>query len=148
MKAAPSGYVRDMDIESLLGKPAFDLNGQELGPVDAVYLDKQTGEPEWVAVRTGRSETSLAPLSGATPSAGGQGVDLAVDAKLVRNAPHSDHPPGQITPELTEAQEAELYLYYSVQYTSETAEDPPMGTGPGPVGAEAVEPEGPRLGPS
>lgn len=137
-----------MDIESLLGRPAFDLKGQELGLVDAVYLDKKTGEPEWVAVRTGRSETSLAPLTGATPSAGGEGVNLAVDAKLVRNAPHSDHPPGQITPELTEAQEAELYLYYSVEYTSRTAEDPLMGTGPGPVGAEAVEPDGPMLGTS
>lgn len=135
-----------MDIESLLAKPAFDLNGQELGLVDAVYLDKQTGEPEWVAVRTGRSETSLAPLAGATATAGG--VELAVDAKLVRNAPHSDHPPGQITPELTEAQEAELYLYYSLEYTSPTAEDPLMGTGPGAVGAEAVERDGPMLGSS
>ena len=148
VNAAACGYESGMDIESLLGKPAFDLNGQEFGLVDAVYLDKQTGEPEWVAVRTGRSETSLAPLTGASPSTGGVGVDLAVDAKLVRNAPHSDHPPGQITPELTEAQEAELYLYYSVEYTSPTAEDPLMGTGSGPVGAEAVEPDGPMLGSS
>ncbi len=135
-----------MDTESLFGKPAFDLNGQELGLVDAVYLDKRTGEPEWVAVRTGRSETSLAPLAGAIPHAGG--VQLAVDAKLVRNAPHSDHPPGQVTPELTEAQEAELYLYYSVEYTSPTAEDPLLDAAPGAAGAEAVGPEGPALGTS
>ncbi len=138
--------LMDIDIQSLYGKPAFDLNGQEIGLVDAVYVDKPTGKPEWVAVRTGRTETSLAPLAGATPS--DEGVRLAVDAKLVRNAPHSDHPPGQITAELTEAQEAELYLYYSVEYTSPTAEDPLMGAGAGTTGAEVAGPEDPVLGTS
>lgn len=123
-----------MDIESLYGKVAFDVSGDEIGVIDAVYLDEGTGAPEWVAVRTGRAETSLAPLAGATPTEGG--VRLAVDLKLVRNAPHSDHPPGEVTPELTEAQEAELYLYYSVEYTSSTAEDPLMATGPGATSPE------------
>ena len=115
--------------QQLYGKLAFDVSGQELGVVDAVYLDKGTREPEWVAVRTGRTETSLVPLAGA--ALGGGGVRLAVDAKLVRNAPHSDHPPGQITSELTEAQETELYLYYSVEYTPPTAEDPLLSSGRG-----------------
>ena len=133
-----------MDIEALYGKVAVDVNGEELGIVDAVYLDKGSGEPEWVAVRTGRSETSLAPLAGATVT--DAAVQLAVVAKLVRNAPHSDHPPGQITPELTDAQEAELYLYYSVEYTSPSAEI--EVTDGEPSGAEAVGPEGPALGTS
>ena len=131
-----------MEIESLFGKTAFDLNGEELGLVDAVYLDQQTSEPEWVAVRTGRAETSLAPLAGATLT--DAGLRLAVPAKLVRNAPHSDHPAGQVTPELTDAQEAELYLYYSIEYTSRRAESPV--TEAEPSGAEAVEREGPSLG--
>jgi sporulation protein YlmC with PRC-barrel domain len=140
------GYEGPMDIESLFGKPALDLNGQEIGLVDAVYLDKGTGEPEWVAVRTGRTETSLAPLAGAAPTE--RGVQLAVDAKLVRNAPHSDHPAGQMTAELSDAQEAELYLYYSIEYTSPTAEDPFHEPGSGSSGAEAVGPEDPVLGTS
>jgi len=127
-----------MDTESLYGRPAFDLNGQEIGLIDAVYLDKPSGTPEWVAVRTGRSETSLAPLAGAVPTP--EGVQLAVDAKLVRNAPHSDHPPGQVTAELSEAQEAELYLYYSIEYTSPTAEEPPLATTGDPGGAEPDDP--------
>jgi sporulation protein YlmC with PRC-barrel domain len=131
-----------MDIQSLFGKTASDLNGEELGVIDAVYLDQRTNEPEWVAVRTGRTETSLAPLAGATLT--DVGVRLAVPAKLVRNAPHSDHPAGQVTPELTDAQEAELYLYYSIEYTSRGAES--RLTDPQPSGAEAVEPGGPALG--
>ena len=133
-----------MEIEALYGKVALDLNGGELGIIDAVYLDQSSSEPEWVAVRTGRTETSLAPLAGATPT--DAGVQLAVVAKLGRNAPHSDHPPGQITPVLTEAQEAELYLYYSVDYTSPTAET--EVTDAGPSGAEAAGPEDPGLGTS
>ena len=133
-----------MEIEALYGKVALDANGEELGMIDAVYLDQATSEPEWVAVRTGRTETSLAPLAGATPT--DAGVQLAVVAKLVRNAPHSDHPPGQITPQLTEAQEAELYLYYSVDYTSSTAET--EVTDAEPSGADAVGPDDPALGTS
>ena len=123
-----------MDTQFLFGRTAVDLNGQEIGVIEAVYLDTDSGEPEWAAVRTGRNETSLAPLAGAAPV--GEQVQLAVDAKLVRNAPHSDHPPGQVNAELTDAQEAELYLYYSVEYSSPTAEEPPM-TGSAEPGAEA-----------
>jgi hypothetical protein len=127
-----------MDTEALFGKTAFDVKGQEIGAIEAVYLDSGSGRPEWAAVRTGRTETSLAPLAGASPT--DAGVQLAVDAKLVRNAPHSDHPPGQVTAELTEAQEAELYLYYSVEYTSPTADEPPLVGPPGAGGAEPDEP--------
>ena len=133
-----------MDIEALYGRTAVDLNGQEIGVIGAVYLDRQTQLPEWVAVRTGRTETSLAPLAGAAPRE--EAVQLAVDAKLVRNAPHSDHPPGQVTAELSEAQEAELYLYYSIEYTSPTAEEPPLVTSTGEAGG--ADPEEPVLGTS
>ena len=119
-----------MDLESLFGKTAFDQNGHEIGPIEAVYLDNRSGEPEWAAVRTGRVETSVAPLAGAALT--DSGLQLAVDAKLVRNAPQSDHPAGQTTAELSEAQEAELYLYYSIEYASPTAEEPPLVAAPEP----------------
>ena len=133
-----------MDIEALHGRTAVDLNGQELGVIEAIYLDRQTQQPEWVAVRTGRTETSLAPLAGAESR--DEAVQLAVDAKLVRNAPHSDHPPGKVTAELSEAQEAELYLYYSIEYTSPTAEEPPLVTTTSEAGG--ADPDEPVLGTS
>ena len=78
------------------------------------------------------------PLAGAQPAP--EAVQLAVDAKLVRNAPHSAHPPGQATADLSEAQEADLYPYYSVEYTSPTAEEPPLVTAGEPGGADPEEP--------
>ncbi len=134
------GTKTGMDTESLLGTAAFDLNGQELGVIEVVYLDKGTADPEWVGVGTGPSETRLAPLAGSVPTDGG--VRLAVDANLVRNAPHCNDPSGEGTPELTEAQETELYLYYSIEYTSPTADDPLLSAGPGATSPDGADPEG------
>jgi hypothetical protein len=107
--------------DALFGKIAFDSHGDELGEVEAVYLNRQTQAPEWVAVRTGRSELSLAPLAGAEPSE--EGVRLAVEEKLVRNAPGTDA--GGPPPELSEEQEAELYHYYAIEYSGPADQPPP-----------------------
>ena len=112
----------DMDADALYGKIAFDETGQELGEIEAVYLNPASQAPEWVAVRTGRTETSLAPLTGAslTPD----GVHLSVEEKLVRNAPHGGED-DRLLSELSEEQEAELYHYYAIEYTGR-GEQPPL----------------------
>ena len=110
-----------LDAQALYGKIAFDNTGQELGEIEAVYLNPASQEAEWVAVRTGRSETSLAPLVGATLTP--EGVQLSVEEKLVRNAPHGDGE--HVSSELSEEQEAELYHYYAIEYTGR-AEQPPI----------------------
>jgi hypothetical protein len=109
-----------LDADSLYGKLAFDPKGEELGEIEAVYVHPLSGEPEWVAVKTGRTEKSLAPLAGATQAP--EGVQLAVEESLVRNAPYGDSEP--FSPELSEEQEAELYHYYAIEYTGR-GEQPP-----------------------
>src|SRR5690348_4068731 len=48
------GTVRtDIDPRHLIGRKAFDRNGDKIGTIDEVYLDDATGEPEWAAIRTG-----------------------------------------------------------------------------------------------
>jgi hypothetical protein len=110
-----------LNADALFGKIAFDREGNELGEIEAVYLNPQTQAPEWVAVRTGRSETSLAPLAGAEP--GEEGVRLAVEEKLVRNAPGRDT--GPPSAELSEEEEAELYHYYAIEYSGGADQPPP-----------------------
>lgn len=101
--------------QSLYGRLAFDQDGIEIGEIEAVYLDTGTGAPEWAAVRTGRTETSLAPLAGSVDT--DAGVQLAVDRRMVQRAPHGDDD-GRFPEQLSEEQEAELYHYYSVEYTA------------------------------
>jgi hypothetical protein len=110
----------DLNPDSLYGKLALDPTGEELGEIEAVYVHPGTGQPEWVAIKTGRAEKSLAPLAGAAPVPAG--VQLAVEEKLVRNAPYGDSEP--FSPELSEEQEAELYHYYAIEYSGR-AEQPP-----------------------
>ncbi len=116
------------DAQALYGRRAFDQAGVELGEIEAVYLDTNTGRPEWAAVRTGRTETSLAPLAGAELS--DAGVRLPVEHRLVLGAPVGDEA-GRFPEQLSAEQEAELYHYYSIDYA----------TGPSVVEAGA----GPRL---
>ena len=117
--------VKTQAPESLYGKIALDQAGEELGTVEAVYVDAAQ-RPEWAAVRTGRVETSLVPLVGAELT--DTGVKLAVDRTLVRNAPYGGDAGGQVPGSLSEEQEAELYHYYSVEYLSPEAEEPGIGS--------------------
>ncbi len=103
------------DAQALYGRRASDQAGIEIGEIEAVYLDSDTNRPEWAAVRTGRTETSLAPLAGAEVT--DAGVRLAVDHRLVLGAPVGDDA-GRFPEELSAEQEAELYHYYSVDYAT------------------------------
>ena len=117
----------DPDAQSLYGRLAFDQDGIEIGEIEAVYLDTGTGTPEWAAVRTGRTETSLAPLAGSVTT--DAGVQLAVDRRMVQRAPHGDDD-GRFPDHLSEEQEAELYHYYSIEYSAApTAGDEPAQAG-------------------
>ena len=83
----------------------------------SVYVDAD-GRPAWAAIRTGRRETSLAPLAGASSTDGE--LRLAVEHRLVQMAPHGDDE-GRLPEQLSEEQEAELSHYYSVDYTAGAA---------------------------
>jgi hypothetical protein len=105
------------DARSLYGRMAYDLDGVEIGEIEAVYVDAD-GRPAWAAIRTGRRETSLAPLAGASSTDGE--LRLAVEHRLVQMAPHGDDE-GRLPDHLSEEQEAELSHYYSVDYTAGAA---------------------------
>ena len=54
--------------EGWVGTDAYDVNGDKIGAIDAIYYDDQTGRPEWMAIRTGffGMNTSFVPIAGAT----------------------------------------------------------------------------------
>jgi sporulation protein YlmC with PRC-barrel domain len=117
------------DPQSLYGSMAYDRDGVEVGEIEAVYVDAASGRPAWAAVRTGRQETSLAPLAEAVST--DEGVRLAVDHRLVQRGPHGDDS-GRFPEELSEEQEAELNHYYSVDYTAGAGVE---GPGKAPAGS-------------
>jgi len=101
--------------EDLRGATVTTTGGDKLGKVDEVYLDNDTGKPEWAAVKTGLfgSNISLVPLAAADWAGGSLSVPF--DKDRVKNAPN--HDPGA---ELSVEDERELFTYYGVPYGGET----------------------------
>nr|MDQ3344295.1 PRC-barrel domain-containing protein [Actinomycetota bacterium] len=64
------------EISQVRGAKVIDLNGDKIGKVEEIYLDKDTDKPEWVLVNTGLfgSSSTFVPLQGSTR----QGDDLQV----------------------------------------------------------------------
>ena len=47
------------------GRTLIDSDGQKIGEIDEIYLDAETGEPEWATVTTGLfgTKTSFVPIN-------------------------------------------------------------------------------------
>ena len=41
------------DVQTWRGLTMVDADGDKIGKIEAIYLDRQTGEPEWATDRTG-----------------------------------------------------------------------------------------------
>ncbi|WP_328303746.1 PRC-barrel domain-containing protein [Actinomycetospora sp. NBC_00405] len=106
------------DPGKLIGLGVTGNRETELGTVDAVYLDDETGRPEWVAVTTGLfgSRVSLMPLNEAEYRDGV--LHLPYTREQVRNAPHQD-----LDHELSPDDERRLFGHYGRDHTRVAGQD-------------------------
>lgn len=102
--------VTQEKARDLLGARARDAQGEELGTVDAIYVDDQTEKPEFAAVRVSDTGTALVPLARAEEQDGA--LRVAYPRDKVEGAPPAPTGEG-----LTQEEEAELYSYYGLDYT-------------------------------
>ena len=122
------------------GGTAVDRDGQKLGTIDEIYADAETGQPEWLAVKTGMfgMKLSFIPIAEASETDGD--VRVPYDAQQVKDAPQAE-PDG----ELSQDEEAGLYRHYGLQY-SEARSDSGLPEGSGrqtgrdPVGQDTSGP--------
>ncbi len=100
--------ITEQQLSTVIGSTAHGADGK-LGTVGEVYLDDETGRPEWATVRTGMFGTkeSFVPLAEADLS--GSDLRLPYDKDKVKNAPQIDTD-GHLSPD----EEADLYRYYGV----------------------------------
>jgi uncharacterized protein (TIGR02271 family) len=101
-----------------------DPAGDKLGTVDAIYLDDETGQPEWATVTSGlfTAKTAFVPLAQAQDT--GDSVQVPYDKQQVKNAPTME-PDGQ----LSQDEEAELYRHYGLDYSDHRSDSGlPAGT--------------------
>jgi len=119
------------------GREAVDSDGDKIGAIDEIYMDGETGRPEWLAVKTGMfgSQVSFVPIAEARESNGG--VQVPYDKQQVKDAPTAE-----ADGELSHEEEASLYKHYGLDYSS--LQDPEAGRDPvgqdtsGPTTDEAM----------
>jgi uncharacterized protein (TIGR02271 family) len=106
----------DLDtIRGWQGRTLVDRDGSRVGSIDAIYLDDQTGQPEWALVTTGLfgTKASFVPLAQATQT--DHDVRVPYDKQLVKDAPRVD-----FDRQLSEAEERQLWRHYGLDYDRTT----------------------------
>ena len=106
-------------VRSWLGRVMVDRDGNRLGEITDIYLDRETDRSEWAVVRTGLFglRSSFVPLAEASE----------VDDQI--QVPHAR--PGQGCPQhrgrwaAAEAEEAEVYRHYGLDYDTVTTDSEP-----------------------
>jgi uncharacterized protein (TIGR02271 family) len=100
--------ITEQQLDVVIGSTAVGPDGK-LGTVGEVYLDDETGRPEWATVRTGLFGTkeSFVPLADADVS--GNDLRVPYDKDKVKHAPQIESA-GHLSP----AEETELYRYYGI----------------------------------
>ncbi|HEY4728806.1 MAG TPA: PRC and DUF2382 domain-containing protein, partial [Actinomycetes bacterium] len=112
-------------VQSWQGRTMVDPAGDKLGTIDAIYLDDDTGQPEWALVTSGlfTAKARFVPLAGA--QATGDSVQVPYDKDQVKNAPTME-----ADGSLSQDEEAELYRHYGLEYSEHRSDSGlPAGTG-------------------
>jgi uncharacterized protein (TIGR02271 family) len=131
----------DSAVAEWRGSNAVDSDGEKIGTIEEIYLDSETGKPEWLAVKTGMfgSKVSFVPVAETTP-AGGE-VRVPYDKQQVKDAPQAE-----ADGELSQDEEASLYRHYGLEYSQAGSDTGlPEGNGAstddrGPVGHDTSGP--------
>jgi uncharacterized protein (TIGR02271 family) len=96
-------------LDRVIGADVYDADGNKIGTASEVFLDDQSGNPEWVTVKTGLFGTkeSFVPIRDADLT--GDGLRVPVSKDAVKDAPKIDTE-GHLSPQ----EEEELYRYYGM----------------------------------
>jgi uncharacterized protein (TIGR02271 family) len=102
----------DVDtVRSWQGATLVDRDGDRVGTIESIYVDDQSGEPEWALVNTGLfgTKSTFVPIAQATSS--GDQVQVPYEKQLIKDAPRMD-PDGH----LSEVEEEQLWRHYGLDY--------------------------------
>jgi uncharacterized protein (TIGR02271 family) len=102
----------DIDtVRSWQGRTLVDRDGDRVGTIESIYVDDQSGQPEWALVNTGLfgTKSTFVPLAQANPA--GDDVQVPYEKQLIKDAPRVD-PDGH----LSEVEEEQLWRHYDLDY--------------------------------
>jgi uncharacterized protein (TIGR02271 family) len=134
--------ISEQNIASLVGGDVTDTEGHKIGTVGQIYVDPDTGRPNWATVATGWFGTSesFVPLTEADTTADGS-LRVPYSKEEVKDAPRIES-----DTELSDAEEARLHEYYQLAGTPHHGTDTDATTGRATAenpGAEGYDTSGP-----
>ena len=92
------------------GRDVLDSGGERLGGVREIYLDRETGRPEWVLVDVDGDEPRFVPLADASVES--STIRVAHSAAAIRSAPGIGS-----EPRIDQSEERRLYDHYGLGYS-------------------------------
>ena len=129
--------LTETQAREVIGSTAYSQDGDKLGTVGQLFLDDQTGRPEFITVNTGFFGTneSFVPVAEATFD--GDRLTVPFSKDKVKDAPNVELDGGH----LDESEERRLYDYYGIATSSAqpTGEVPTGNT----AGTEGYDTSGP-----
>ncbi len=104
------------EAKGWVGARLDEMGGAGVGKIEGVYVDEESGEPEWLLARLGRfGRYSLVPARDAVEGVGQ--VWVPYEREILRAAPRFE-PRQELDPE----SEAELSAYYETDRAARIAE--------------------------
>jgi uncharacterized protein (TIGR02271 family) len=125
------------ELQAWHGRNLIDRDGDKIGSIENVYLDEETGRPEWLTVKTGLFGTRETFVPSAEARSEGDGVRVPYEKAHVKDAPNVDADGA-----LSQEEESQLYRHYGLGYTERTSDSglPAQGSA-GTVGRDVSGPE-------
>ena len=94
------------------GRDVLDSGGERLGGVREIYLDRETGQPEWVLVDVDGDTARFVPLADASVES--TTIRVAHAAATIRNAPGIG-----AEPRIDQSEERLLYAHYGLGFSED-----------------------------
>src|SRR4051795_1566891 len=110
--------LTEQNAREVIGTTAYSADGDKIGKVGQLFLDDQTGRPEFVTVNTGLfgNKETFIPVSDATFN--GDRLTLPFGKDQVKDAPNVDAEGGH----LDQSEEQRLYDYYGMSYDKSSSD--------------------------
>ena len=118
------------NAREVIGTTAYSADGDKIGKVGQLFLDDETGRPEFVTVNTGLFGSNETFIPVAEARLDSDRVVLPFDKDKVKDAPNVDAENGH----LDKAEERRLYEYYGLGYDKDGFDGTGTGTGTGTEG--------------
>jgi uncharacterized protein (TIGR02271 family) len=124
--------LTEQNAREVIGTTAYSADGDKLGKVGQLFLDDQTGRPEFVTVNTGLFGTKETFIPVSEASFNGDRLTLPFGKDRISDAPNVDAEGGH----LDQSEERRLYEYYGMSYDKSSSESGYAGNQTGNAGYE------------